>query len=207
MGTRLNKIFTGMKQRCYNKKNKYYKDYGGRGITICKEWLDDTVIVVDGHFGSKGWFAFKEFSLSNGYASNLSIDRIDNNKGYSPENCRWVNAKVQSNNKRNSVIIEYKGNKKTLAQWAEYLGMPYETLKNRYYKYGHNGDLICSKTRVKSDERKISQKLIITYKGKTQKLSEWCRELNLNYPKSRARIFVLGWDIKKVFEKKGVLEK
>lgn len=198
MGTRLNKIFTGMKQRCYNKKNKYYKDYGGRGITICKEWLDDTVIVVDGHFGSKGWFAFKEFSLSNGYASNLSIDRIDNNKGYSPENCRWVNAKVQSNNRRSCVILEHNGMKKNMAEWAEYLGMPYRKFKSRVERYGvDNLEMIFSNKRVKN---KKSEKLIITYKGKTQKLADWCRELNLNYPKTRARIFVMSWSIEKAFE-------
>lgn len=188
-----------MKQRCCNPKCKAFKNYGARGISICDEWLDETIIVKDGHFGSKGWFAFKDFALSSGYSEDLSIDRIDNNKGYNPENCRWANAKVQSNNRRSCRIIEYQGMKKNMTQWAEYLNMPYKKFQSRVERYGDNLDLIFSNKRVKN---KKSEKLIIIYKGKSQKLSDWCRELNLNYPKTRARIYVLGWDLERVFEKK-----
>lgn len=198
MHTRLNHIYTGMKQRCCNPKCKAFKDYGARGIGICDEWSDETIIVKEGHFGSKGWFAFKDFALSSGYSDNLSIDRIDNNKGYSPENCRWANAKVQSNNRRSCVILEYNGVKKNMAEWAEYLGMSYRKFKSRVERYGvDNLEMIFSDKRIKN---KKSEKLIITYKGKTQKLSDWCRELNLNYSKTRARIFVMCWSIKKAFE-------
>ena len=81
-GSRLYSVYSAMKQRCYNKNSKYYKHYGERGITICTEWLED-------------YEAFRAWALVNGYAENLSIDRIDNNLGYYPDNCRWVSQKVQ----------------------------------------------------------------------------------------------------------------
>ena len=200
MHTRLNGIYTGIKQRCCNPRCKAFKDYGGRGITICDEWNDKTIIVKDGHFGSKGWFAFKEFALSSGYAEGLSIDRIDNNKGYNPENCRWATAKIQSNNRRSCIILEHNGMKKNMAEWAEYFGMPYRKFKSRVERYGaDNLEMIFSDKRAKN---KKSEKLIITYKGKTQKLSKWCKELNIDYPKTRARISVLGWSVEKTFETK-----
>jgi len=82
---RLRSIKKDIKKRCYNKNSKRYHKYGGRGITICDEWLNDRT-------------AFFLWSLANGYADNLSIDRIDNNKGYSPDNCRWVDSNIQMQN-------------------------------------------------------------------------------------------------------------
>lgn len=87
--SRLATIHNGMKFRCYNPKCKGYKNYGGRGITVCKEWLNTERVNTGGHNNpSKGFLTFQQWALANGYKEKLSLDRINNNKGYSPENCR-----------------------------------------------------------------------------------------------------------------------
>lgn len=132
MYNRLNDIFRNIKRRCNNPNNKYFKNYGGRGIKLCKEWADSEIVNLgrSGRF-SKGWLAFQEWALSNGYTDELTIDRIDNNKGYSPDNCRWTSRKAQQNNKRNNFYVTYKGKKQTLAQWCEALHLNYNTT---YYR-------------------------------------------------------------------------
>ena len=129
--TRLNNIYTTMKQRCCNSNRRDYKYYGGRGVTVCTEWLDSEVIKDGMGFHKQGWFAFREWALSNGYKDGLTLDRIDVNKGYSPDNCRWVTMKEQANNKSDNHFITYKGKTKTLAQWCEELNLCYNRTLRR----------------------------------------------------------------------------
>lgn len=118
---RLYSILSGMKKRCYNKNCESYLDYGARGISICDEWLQDSE-------------SFVQWALSNGYSDSLSIDRIDVNGNYCPENCRWTNWKVQSNNRRSNKIIEYQGESHTVSEWADLIGIKRKVLEQRIRK-------------------------------------------------------------------------
>lgn len=114
----LHQIFHGMKARCYNPNNKQYKDYGGRGIKICEEWLKDPL-------------AFINWSLNNGWQCGLAIDRRDNNGGYNPTNCRFVSRTTNNRNTRRNVLIEYKNETKCLAEWCEILHISYKRSYDR----------------------------------------------------------------------------
>ena len=106
-GTRLHRIWSGMKIRCYDTNHKDYKDYGAKGVVMCSEWL-----------GDNGFQNFHDWAYANGYADNLSIDRIDVNGNYEPSNCRWVDSIQQANNKRNNHYVEDNGETLTIAQLA-----------------------------------------------------------------------------------------
>ena len=121
--TRLYGIWCDMKARCYNHNVDSYPNYGGRGITVCPEWLHN-------------FTAFQKWSFENGFKEEAAfgectIDRIDGDGNYEPSNCRWVTQKIQSNNERNNRRITYNGETHTIAEWAEILGVNYHTLYTR----------------------------------------------------------------------------
>lgn len=107
---RLRGVWRNMIQRCHNPNHHQYCSYGGRGITVCDEWRND-------------YSCFREWALKNGYAQGLTIDRIDNNGGYSPQNCRWATYKEQNRNKRSNRNITLNGETKCLSEWAEFFGI------------------------------------------------------------------------------------
>lgn len=116
-------VWGSMLSRCQNTNHRQYKSYGGRGITVCKEWKDFTV--------------FREWAYSNGYVDGenklkCTIDRIDVNGDYEPSNCRWATAKEQMNNRRVNTFLTYNGETKTLSEWADYIGINYSTFMSRY---------------------------------------------------------------------------
>lgn len=119
---RIFRIFNGMKLRCYNKDNKDYKWYGGKGVKICDEWL-------------KSKSSFYNWAMSNGYADNLTIDRIDSNGNYEPCNCRWVSMIEQQNNKKSNVKYEYNGQYLTVPQIARLNNININTFRSRMRKY------------------------------------------------------------------------
>lgn len=123
-GTRIHNIWKGIKTRCYNPNATGYPYYGGRGIKMCDEWLND-------------FMAFYEWAMNNGYTDELSIDRIDPDGDYSPYNCRWITMQEQQRNKSNTIHIYYNNDLYTIGELAEYYGCTYKDLKYRYY----NGEL------------------------------------------------------------------
>lgn len=116
--TRLYRIWSGMKTRCYNKNSPEYDRYGGAGIDMLDEWRYD-------------YLSFKEWALENGYADELSIDRIDGTKGYYPDNCRWATSKMQQNNLKTNVHILVDGVRMTVAQAADLFNVPHYVILDR----------------------------------------------------------------------------
>ena len=130
---RLYGIWSGMKSRCRNMKEKSYKNYGGRGIDYCEEWNE--------------FAPFQQWALSNGYANNLTLDRIDNNEGYNPDNCRWVDYTAQNNNRTNSIHLVIDGIDHTLSEWCRISGISYKVAYARYRNGWDANSIIFNKVR------------------------------------------------------------
>lgn len=116
-GTKLHYIWIEMRQRCNNPEHPKYHLYGGRGIKICGDW--------------KEFESFYKWAKKSGYKEGLSIDRINNNESYYPNNCRWATQSVQMNNTRRTKKYKYKGKEQSLANWARELDLNYSTLRSR----------------------------------------------------------------------------
>lgn len=112
-------IIFGAKNRCYNQKNRGYHNYGGRGIGVYKQWLDNPDVFV-------------KWALDNGYKEGLQLDRIDNNGNYEPNNCRFVTHQKNQNNKRDNIYFIYKGNRLTLTELASKYNIPINTFRGRH---------------------------------------------------------------------------
>ena len=133
--SRLYNIHQGMIARCFRENHFAYRDYGGRGITVCDKWKND-------------FMSFYEWAIENGYCEDLTIDRIDVNGNYEPSNCRWVTKAEQSRNSRKNVYFTYNGITKTTSEWARELHIPITTL-NRRIKQNRPLEEIISKERLK----------------------------------------------------------
>lgn len=121
--TRLYSVWIGMRRRCYDRSDANYHRYGACGITVCDEWKDD-------------FAAFRAWAVKNGYKKNLTIDRIDNNKGYSPGNCRWAGATIQARNRRSNNVITFNGETHIAIEWDEILGFTRGTVSRRIKSRG-----------------------------------------------------------------------
>ncbi len=133
--TRIRDIWRTLKRRCNNPKDKDYKRYGGRGVTICDQWANDFEI-------------FYNWCIDNKLTKGLQIDRIDNNKGYCKDNCRVVTPKENSRNKSNNLFITYKGITKRLIEWSEDLDKKYDTLYHQIYVYNWSLEKVLDVSRL-----------------------------------------------------------
>ena len=139
---RLYKIYKGMINRCTNEKCDNFNHYGGRGIKVYDEWLDD----------KNGWQNFLKWSYSNGYQDDLSIDRIDVNGNYEPNNCRWIDWQTQCNNRRNNTYVTINNETKTMAQWCVEYGIDYSTFQHRL-KNGMCGEDLLKATKKRKNNK------------------------------------------------------
>ena len=120
---RIRNLFHGMKQRCYNKNEKSYKWYGAKGIKICDEWLDNPLL-------------FEKWSFNNGYNDNLTIDRINEDKDYSPDNCRWISNSDNAKYKSTTSVINVDGEEHTGKDWSKMLGLGINRINTYIREYG-----------------------------------------------------------------------
>ena len=116
--TRLYSVWAHMKERCNNSNSISYPNYGGRGIAVCDEWQQDFSV-------------FRDWAICHGYTDELEIDRIDNDGGYCPENCRWATKRAQSYNRRSNRYLEYNGKRQTIKEWALEIGISPKVLYDR----------------------------------------------------------------------------
>lgn len=121
--TRIYNIWTDIKSRCCNPNSNRHHVYFDRNIVMCDEWKNS-------------FQSFYDWSIANGYTDELTIDRINNDEGYSPDNCRWVTNKENSRNKRNNRYITYKGKTQCLSAWCEELGLDYKKVHNKLVYQG-----------------------------------------------------------------------
>lgn len=183
--TKLYYIWSNMKNRCFNKKCKDYIFYGARGISVCNDW--------------RSFEFFDEWAIENGYREGLSLDRIDNDRSYCPENCRWVTMNEQFNNRRSNHYIEYNGENKTITQWAKEYGMTEQMLSGRLRKGWSMEDAL---TRSKKEPKTIE------YNGVTYTISEFSKKHGLPYYIVNSRLRS-NWDIDRIINtpyKKGEIQ-
>lgn len=175
--TRLYSLYYSIKDRCYNPNNRNYNNYGGRGIIMCDEWKND-------------FASFYYWAQNNGYSDSLTIDRIDVNGIYEPQNCRWITMQEQANNKRTNRIISYKDKNYTVSQFCKELSLNEDTIRQRINVYGYTKaeDLLKPPHHIKD-----TCKIYIKINGQEKSLSAWCEELNVNKETIRNRIRKYGY--------------
>lgn len=166
--------WAAMMQRCYNKNNHNYFNYGGRGILVCESW-----------------HKFENFYADMGDPPNnqLTLDRIDNNKGYSRDNCRWATKKEQGRNKRTTLLFNCDGEKKTLLELAEKLKITPEALQRRL-KIGLEFEEAISLRKY------VRPSKLIEIKGKKNSLTNWAKQFGISRITVRSRLRA-GWPIEK----------
>jgi hypothetical protein len=173
-----------MKQRCLNPNNKSYHNYGGRGITIYLPWLK-----------------YENFKKDMGLRpEGTTLDRINNDLGYFPANCRWATPQEQSLNKRTNHRLSFNGDSLTIKEWSDKLGIPVTTIAKRIIS-GFTIEEVLSQTRLSNREEDYANKPIM-YLGKTKTLKEWVDILGLKYNTIKSRLLRGVTDLDKLFSSK-----
>ena len=176
---RLKSIYNGMRLRCYNENNVNYKYYGGKGVTICDEWL-------------LSFENFFDWAINNGYNENLTIDRIDSEKEYSPDNCKWSTKKEQAYNRSMSVKLTLNGRTMYMTEWAEELEIDKKILSWRYNN-GWSDEEILTRPRDYKENK-------LTLNGETHSMSEWSRITGVKVATISYRI-KKGWSVEDTLTK------
>jgi len=163
-GDPLYKKWSSMKDRCFNPRSRHYHRYGGRGITMCKEWVED----------------FAKFASDVGkQPEGMTLDRIDNNKGYEPTNVRWVTRLVQANNRSTNIVVTHDGLTMTISDWARYKGWKLGLLTSRWKK-GLRGEELFA-------DPKYERGKLVEFEGRRLPLNEWAKVLRISYQTLRWR--------------------
>lgn len=185
---RLYGIYRGMKQRCFNPNNPAYDHYGGRGITIADEWL-----------GRHGFENFYAWAMNNGYQNDLTIDRIDNDKGYFPNNCRWADRYTQNNNFSRNCNLTYNGETHSLSEWGRIKpnGLDYNTLRSRL-RDGWDVETTFSTPKSTFDDGTGD---LITINGETHNVTHWCEKTGISKSTYYRRI-KRGWSVERAATEK-----
>lgn len=176
-GTRLYRIWSTMKSRCLNPNTDYYYLYGGKGISVCDEWRNN-------------FDSFFKWSIEHGYDDSLTIDRMDSNKDYCPENCRWVTFKEQANNTSRNHLLEYNGDLYTLAELSELVNVPYAILKHRIY----DGMSVRSAIEKPHRTNKRARDFLITANGESHTGKDWAKIVGLGKGSVNRYVRVYGID-------------
>lgn len=190
----LYKLWATVKNRCYNKNDHIYPNYGGRGVRMCKEWRDDPV-------------SFMDWCKNNGWAKGLQIDKDIKAMSlglkpnlYSPERCQFVTPKKNGTATRKSRYIEYKGRRQTLAQWSEETGVSMSLIVMRLDYYGYTVEQVLTKKDNRYNYNKHRNvKNVFEFNGKKQSMPKWSKELGISAGTLHFRIKHYGWSIEKAF--------
>lgn len=156
-----------MKSRCLDPKHVAYKRYAGNGITICPEWID----------------SFDQFYIDMGLRPGkaFTLERVNNNKGYCKENCRWATRKEQNNNRRNTIIIEIDGVYKSLTQWCQELNLNYHAIWRRIHRHGDD-----PQKALLYEAKPVNKKIEVN--GRSQTIAEWSKDIGIASATLRRRI-------------------
>lgn len=169
-------VWKGIWQRCTNPKDCAYPNYGGRGITVCEEWKSFERFLHDMGNRPRG----------------MTIDRIDVNGPYSQENCRWATTKQQANNTRRNRTVTLDGESKTLGEWADYLGIPWLTLRGRLDRYGWSIERALTEP--------VNKPSVYEHDGRRLTLAEWSKESGIPLDTLRSRLKKLGWPFERAIQ-------